>query len=496
VERKSSDDVAVADVPSMSGAHWANRDNDTVYRKAGARSTTFRRPPALNSFPDDIQTEKLAPSEYLPADQPDLPATGWFAGQADGPGEPGPRQPEAKAPEYGPAPPASPGRASFGLTAGPIAPSHGRSATAPASPAPGTSHQAGAAHEARAGRGTGEWPAVRTGERPAVRVDRAATDGRPEKGRSSRKEARKEARKDERERAADEAAGIGDLTGSGREIRPHRAARGAHDHTPPRGTPSVAVAPQRRSRTGMVATIVLVAVLLFGVTVGGVVFFSGSDKNLTSVLKLGAGDKPGKIATAPLDGRSTAAFDLVAATDKVTVRTEDLGDDLYRMSAAGGSGVLPSPVLSQDEVQLMLTANGAGNTDAGNVDVVLSSKVRWSLRFTAGGDEQIVNLTGGQVARIDVLGASRRFELSLPKPVGTVPVRVTGAIEDFSVKSPVGAPVRIQLGSGAKTVAAGQRTLRDVRAGSTLTPKNWQVQNRYDIDAAARVTLLSVENAG
>ena len=53
-------------------------------------------------------------------------------------------------------------------------------------------------------------------------------------------------------------------------------------------------------------------------------------------------------------------------------------------------------------------------------------------------------------------------------------------------------PVRVRMDGGAKTVAVGGRTLRDVRPGSTLTPKGWQVRNRYDMDAAARITLLSV----
>jgi len=48
---------------------------------------------------------------------------------------------------------------------------------------------------------------------------------------------------------------------------------------------------------------------------------------------------------------------------------------------------------------------------------------------------------------------------------------------------------------GAKTVAAGARTLRDVEPGSTLTPKGWATNNRYDVTAEARVTLLSVETA-
>jgi hypothetical protein len=151
----------------------------------------------------------------------------------------------------------------------------------------------------------------------------------------------------------------------------------------------------------------------------------------------------------------------------------------------------PSPVLADDRVQLHLTPDGDGTS--GRVEVLLSSKVRWALRFTGGADEQSVDLAGGRVSSIDVVGGSRHFELSLPTPAGTVPVRVTGAVEDLSITSPQDSPVRVHVDSGAKTVAAGNRTLRDVRPGSTLTPKGWQVQNRYDVDAAARITLLSVD---
>jgi hypothetical protein len=508
VERAAADDVALADLPSTSGAHWANRDNDPEHRQAAGRSAPFRRPPALNSFPGD-DPESLAPSAYLPDDATDVPATSWFAGPEAGtydtgspdfgameiagrdtdldgtwPQDPGRLAPppvaaEPTAPEYGPAPPSSPGRISFGVTAGPISPNHSQSAAAPTSPATGYLGQPGhPGHEARPGR-------------------------------AGRREAQLPAQ--------DEDSGIGQL-GPGREIRPHRASRrdhhrdtgahdqirdtghlrdtGAHQQLPPRGpAQEPAGAPPRRSRALVVATVALSAVVLLGGAVAGVAFFSGDDQSLTSVLQLGAGDTAkGKTATAPLGGRKIAAFELVAATGKANVKTADLGEDLYRITAAGDSGALPSAAVSKNQVKLQLTPDGKGAT--GDVDVLLSSKVRWSLRFTGGADEQVVNLTGGQVAGIDVIGGSRRFELSLPKATGTVPVHVTGAIEDFSIQSPQGSPVRVQMQGGAKTVAAGKVTLRDVKPGSTLTPKNWKVANRYDVDAAAWLTLLSVDSAG
>jgi hypothetical protein len=276
--------------------------------------------------------------------------------------------------------------------------------------------------------------------------------------------------------------GIGDFLGGGRDIRPHRVGDTA-------GHPVEA----RRSRFVTAATVLLSAVVLLGGAVAGVAYLGEDDRSLTSVLELGAGSTDGKVATAPLDGRTTAGFELIAATTKVTLRTEDLGDQLYRITSAGDSGTAPSPVVSGDRVQLLLSPDGEGAS--GNVEVLLSTKVTWGLRFVGGTDEQVVDVTGGKISSIDIAGGSRRVDLRLSRPTGTVPVRVTGAVDELSLLSPAGSPVRVKVDSGAKTVAAGDTTLRDVRPGSTLTPKDWNAPNRYDVDAASRVTLLTVRNA-
>ena len=250
---------------------------------------------------------------------------------------------------------------------------------------------------------------------------------------------------------------------------------------------------RRRSRLVMAAAVMLSAMVLIGGGVAGVTFFAGENSSLAAALRLGSGSADGKVATAPLAARKAASFELVAATTKATVRTQDLGADLYRITSGAGSGTVPSPVLSDDRVQLLLSPVGAGAT--GVVEVVLSSKVRWALRFVGGANEQIIDLTGGRISSIDLSGGSRVVDLTLPEATGTVPVRVTGAVEDLSVTSPTGDPVRIRLVGGAKTVAAGDRTVRDVKPGSTLTPKGWNAPDRYSVDAAARITRLSLNVA-
>jgi hypothetical protein len=239
----------------------------------------------------------------------------------------------------------------------------------------------------------------------------------------------------------------------------------------------------------MIAAIALTAIVLVAGATAGIMLFSGSDRHLNTVFRSGAGAGE-RTVTAALGGRTAASFELLAATTKVTVKAQDLGGDLYRITSAQGSGTVPSPVLAKNRLQLHLTPQGTGAT--GKVTVVLSSKVKWTLRFVGGADEQVVDLRGGRIGSVDVLGAARRIELALPAPAGTVPVRITGAVEDLSITAPPDSPVRVRLDSGAKTVAAGERTLRDLEPGSTLTPQGWQTDNRYDVRAESRVTLLSV----
>ena len=466
--------VALADHVSTSGADWANRDNQAPHRGTDQDPAPYRRPPAVNSFRDNADEEDMADSQSWSA----------FGSSNAGPagtGGPGADPPE---PEYGPAPPAGPGRASFGFTAGPI------SGNRPTSGAPSGNHSGRPTPTSGAPSGNHKGRPAPTSGAPFLPPP---TGPAPHPVRSVTGEsvlARSRQSRPLPPPPADEDDGVGDFIGGpGREIRPHRAAR--HPHSAAE-QPALIESPPR-GRGVLVAGFALGLAVLLGGTVAGVSYFSGSDRSLTSVLELGAGtsDAGDRTATAPIDSRTAASFELTTAVTKVTMRSEDLGDKLYRISTAEDAGIIPKPVLAQDRVQLNLIPDGDGTTGA--VEVVLSSKVMWNLRFAGATDEQRIDFTGGEIGGIDLVGGSRVTEIALPAPAGTVALKVTGAVDELSLTSPAGNPVRVQVQGGAKTVAAGARTLRDVKPGSTLTPKGWATNNRYDVTAEARVTLLRVE---
>ncbi|GLY96751.1 hypothetical protein [Actinoplanes sp. NBRC 103695] len=455
-DEATASDVVVADLPTSSGAHWANRDR---LRSTGEQPM-FRRPPASNSFTEE---ERQQP---------------WDAFGST------PQTPQhAAAEEPAPSDTGSRSRASFGMTDEPISGNwfgHDPSPVSPAGPvaAPSHGYPASSQHQAPDRYQTPAQPEPIAVELP-VRTAESHTgthhwQTQMPMGRG--------------EQPAQEAgAGFFDEQ-QHHEIRAHRAdAAAAHHHQ---------TAP-RRSKALTAATVTLTALVLLGGVGAGVAYFSGDDKSLGSVLQLGndTSDKAeapdDSVATAPLGNRTSAAFELVAGTQRATVKTQDLGNELYRISSADDSGTAPRPTVDAEKVRLLLEAKGEGAR--GNVEILLSSKVTWALRFTGGADEQLVDLTGGKLSQVDLTGSSRRVSMTLPRPTGTVQVRIAGAIEDLSLSSPSGSPVRVRVDGGVKTVAAGTRTLRDLEPGSTLTPKDWKTANRYDVAAESRLTLLTVK---
>jgi hypothetical protein len=234
----------------------------------------------------------------------------------------------------------------------------------------------------------------------------------------------------------------------------------------------------------------LTAVVLVLGSIAGVMYFSGSDP----VIPLSSGNAiAGRTVSAPLDNRAKASFELLAGTNAVHVTIGELGDDLYRISTPDDAGILPNPIIRNDDVKLQVSKDGDGI--GGEIEVVLAAKVRWQLRFSGYAEKQIIDVSGGQVSGIEMVAAMKQAEVTLSRPSGTVPLKINGAVDKLILKSPPDNPVRIKVGGGAQTVVAGTKTLKDVAAGSTLTPKGWDTADRYDVTAGARITALTIENA-
>ncbi|KUL30499.1 hypothetical protein [Actinoplanes awajinensis] len=448
--------------------------DELPHRRPADRERIYRRPPA---------TEPAEPTES------GMPP-GWFGGDAAPD-----TAPAVSPPEFGPASPGGPGRASFGFSAGPI--SGNRPLTEPdASGLPIVRKKAGDPTPTSPAAGT--WTAPEAAAPQTSRMDTAfgswegttwAGVGSPEPLPPPLPEPAPFAPPTAFSSPAPAAFPQGPVASE--------AASAYDGPSPSYAGPSALRPPRRQSRLVTVGMTVLGVVAVLVIAMTGVVFYSGPDSTVNQMLNLGGNGNGGSggphTVTAPLNGRTAAAFEMLAASDRIKVRVGDTGEDLFRISTPEDSPVRPSPQLTDDSVRLQVTRDGDGAD--GEVNVVLSLKVRWSLRFSGYAAEREVDLGQGQVEKIEVVGGTRRAVMALSAASGTVPVKITGGVEELTLTAPTGSPIRVKVGGGAGTVTAGSRTLRDVAPGSTLTPKDWDTSGRYDVEAASKITLLSVETS-
>jgi len=192
-------------------------------------------------------------------------------------------------------------------------------------------------------------------------------------------------------------------------------------------------------------------------------------------------------ATAALNGRTSAGFDLIDGAKRVTVRAADLGDTLYRVTTPETGAAMPRVDEQDGRVRLSLS----GGAQA--VDITLNATVLWDLRVTGGAELSTIDLSAGRVGGVDLTGGASRIALTLPRPDGTLSVRMSGGVSLFDVRAAGETPVRVRVGSGAGQVTLNGQNHNGVSAGQTFTPAEWGgAVDRIDVDAAAGMTAMTV----
>ncbi|MFI5891753.1 hypothetical protein ACIA5D_16735 [Actinoplanes sp. NPDC051513] len=187
------------------------------------------------------------------------------------------------------------------------------------------------------------------------------------------------------------------------------------------------------------------------------------------------------------DGRTSAAFEIVDGAGAVRVRAADLGDDLYRIS----SDVTPTVSDSGGELKLRLPAGLNGGPKS--VEIVLNTRVRWTLRLHGGATTTDIDLSNARVDGVDLQGGASRIDLSLPAPTGLIPVRMSGGVDQFRVRLRGATPMRVLVQSGAGQVTLAGATHRGIAAGKEFTAYGWnQGGSGIDLTAAAGMSALTV----
>lgn len=191
-------------------------------------------------------------------------------------------------------------------------------------------------------------------------------------------------------------------------------------------------------------------------------------------------------------GRTEATVELLSGATSVTVRAADLGDTLYEVRTPSGARQVPVVSGSDGMVRVELTDSGESGPSA--VEIVLDRETRWRVRLVAGATSQSVDLSAGRVAGLEFVGGVGSIDLALPRPSGTVEVRMNGGTGSWAAHLPADVPVRVAANGGAGTVTIDGRTQAGVSAGTTIAGDGWDAAaDRYDIVAAGGMASFTLD---
>jgi hypothetical protein len=182
---------------------------------------------------------------------------------------------------------------------------------------------------------------------------------------------------------------------------------------------------------GTVAILAL-AILLVAVVAGG-------RSNDTSD---GAKPAAAHSIAAAMSGQQTAQFEIVSGAESVTVRTQDIGNDLYRASTPRDGSLVPTAAMIGEKVQL--TLDNAGTAGPASVEVLLNPSVTWQLRLAGGGLKESIDFSNGKITVLELGSGAGDIEVTLPKAQGPLAVRLTGGAGNLNAPA-AGPPVQFKV---------------------------------------------------
>lgn len=193
----------------------------------------------------------------------------------------------------------------------------------------------------------------------------------------------------------------------------------------------------------------------------------------------------------PVGELRAATFELASGTAVINLRTAELGNDLYRVSASAETRQRPQVTVDDGIVRLSLTRLAKGGK--GQVQVDINAKVNWSLRVSASVTSGVFDLSNGVLAAARFAGDAASIRLRTPRLDGTLPVRITGGINQFRVETSGETAARVRIRKGTGRVQLPGRTINGVAPGRLFTAGGFAgAKNRVDIDAVAGIGSVTV----
>jgi uncharacterized membrane protein len=199
---------------------------------------------------------------------------------------------------------------------------------------------------------------------------------------------------------------------------------------------------------------------------------------------------PRTIRSAPRMGTARGVLRFSRPAARVTVRADATMDQLFR---ARFTGPEPTVTVAGNAVDIKYDGVHPLSGRRQSAEVLLNTSIPWRFEMPGGMWRLTADLMGIEVAAVDLDGGVSQVELRLPRPSGTVPIRIGGGADRVTVRRPTGVPVCVDLRGGGTNVQFDERRIEAVVSGTVLqSPDYAAATDRYAIELSGPANRLSV----
>jgi DNA-binding MarR family transcriptional regulator len=175
----------------------------------------------------------------------------------------------------------------------------------------------------------------------------------------------------------------------------------------------------------------------------------------------------------------------------------------FRIRAASGMAELfrarfdrRTPRVVVHDGTVTMTFPGLFSPGVGRGEMLLNGAISWEVELQGGASTVDADLAATRVTGFSLTGGASNVGVRLPRPEGTVPLRVSGGASRVTLLRPAGVPFRIRVNGGLSRLSIDGRQLGSTGGPATLdSPGYERAVDRYELEVsggASRITVRAV----
>lgn len=196
--------------------------------------------------------------------------------------------------------------------------------------------------------------------------------------------------------------------------------------------------------------------------------------------------------TVPLGSITHGRLQFTRGAANVTLRVDSSMGDLYRARFDGP----PPEVHAQDGAVTIRYPRTFHPFDWRKraAEVTLNPAIPWQIEFHGGLSRLDADLSVLELGSFEVTGGASWVAVTLPRPSGTVSVRVSGGASDVSIHRPEGVAARIRVGRGVSKLAFDEQGFGAIGGETRLQTNDYGgATDRYDVEVTGGASKLSLD---